>query len=118
MSKGYFEGMMINEFVDIEGGVDIKNIHIFNFMIDGCIRWELREKMCAASNGVDVDNAGVAHSLAGEFWLYDPHASIGFGFVAHQVPTDKRTRVVDTVVRESKKEVDMCNKKSPHPLIL
>ena len=118
MSKGYFKGVMINEFVDIEGRVDVKNIHIINFAVDGGIQWELREKMCAASNGVNVDNAGVAHSLAGEFRLYDPHSSIRFGFVAHRVPTDKCTRVVDTVVREPEKEVDTCNKKFPHPLIL
>jgi hypothetical protein len=83
MSKGYFEGMMIDEFVDIEGGVDVKSIHVINFAVDRRIRWEPREKVRATSDGVNVDNAGVAHSLTGEFRLYNPHASVGVRFVTH-----------------------------------
>ena len=42
-SKRYFEGMVIDEFVDIEGGVNIKGVHIINFSVDRRIRRELRE---------------------------------------------------------------------------
>lgn len=43
MSKCDFEGVMINEFVDIEAGVNVEDIHIVDLPVDRHIRRELRE---------------------------------------------------------------------------
>ena len=37
MSKGYFKCVMINELVDIEGGVDIESVHIIDFVYEGIL---------------------------------------------------------------------------------
>ena len=39
-SEGYFERVMINEFVDREGGVEIEGVHIVDLPVDRGIRWE------------------------------------------------------------------------------
>ena len=36
-SEGYFECVRINELVDIEGRVDIENVHVVNLSVDRCI---------------------------------------------------------------------------------
>ena len=37
MLTSYFECMVINEFVNIEGGVSVKNIHMIDLSIYWCI---------------------------------------------------------------------------------
>ena len=72
--------MVIDEFVYIEGSVDVKSIHVIDLAVDRCIRWEIREQMCTADNGVKMDDAHVARSPGGGFRVYNPHASTGVGF--------------------------------------
>ena len=36
-SKGYFERVMINKFVDIEGGIEVKDVRVVDFPIDRCV---------------------------------------------------------------------------------
>ena len=110
-SRSYFERVMINKFVDIEGGVEIQRIHVVDLLKHRCIRREPWEQMCPTNDGVNMNDAHVAHTSAGGFRLHDPLASAGIWFVARRVPTNKRTRVIGTVVRESEEEIDTCHKK-------
>ena len=72
--------MVIDEFVYIEGSVDIESIHVIDLAVDRCIRRELREQMCTADNGVEMDDTHVACSPGGGFRVYNPHAGTGIGF--------------------------------------
>ena len=36
-SESYFEGVRIDKFVHIEGGVNIKSVHVVNLPVDRCI---------------------------------------------------------------------------------
>ena len=82
-SKSYLECVMIDKFVDIEGGVDVENIHIVDFPIYRRIRQESWKQVCSSNDGIKVDDACVACTSASGFWSHHPEASGSIWFVMH-----------------------------------
>ena len=71
-SKHYFECVMVDIPVDIEGGVYIENVRIVDLPVYRRVGGESWEQMCAANDGVNVDDTHVACALAGGFGLHYP----------------------------------------------
>ena len=71
-SKDYFECVMVNVPIDIEGGVQIKNVRIINLPVYWRVRGESWQQVCTANNGVDVNDAHVVHASAGRLGLDYP----------------------------------------------
>ena len=71
-SKDYFERMMVNVLIDIEGGVQIKNVQIINLPVYWHIRGESWQQVCTANDGVNVNDAHVAHASVGGLGLDYP----------------------------------------------
>ena len=74
--------MVIDKFVDIEGGEKVKNVRVIDLPVDRHIRWEPWEQVCPVNNGVNVNDAHVAPSLASGFRLYNPQAGTSVWFTA------------------------------------
>ena len=74
--------MMVNKLVNIEGVVDIKNIHIIDLPIYWGIQWESWKQVCTSNDGVKMNDTHVVHTLMSGFWLYHPVASGGIWFIA------------------------------------
>ena len=92
--------MMIDKFVDIEGGVDVQNICIVNFAVYRDVRWEPGKEMCPTNDRVDMDDAHLARALAGSLRLYYPKAGAGIWLVICRIPMYERTRVINATIRE------------------
>ena len=102
-SKDYFECVMINKSVDIEGGEDVQSIHVIDLPVYRCLRREPREQVRSANDGVDVYDTHMTCPPADGLRLHNPQAGTGIRLIARGVPVHKRTLVISTIVREPEK---------------
>ena len=109
---------MVNKLVDIEGGVDIKNVHIIDLPIYWGIRWESRKQVRTSNDGAKMDDTHVACTSMSGFRSHHPVASGGILFITSWVPVDQCAWVVDAVVWKLEEEVNSCYKETLHSNIL